>query len=87
MPASSSQKSRCVVCRVGPGSSERWYPGFTRYNAACAWALLGDKEHAITSLEAAVSSGFTFNRQVIAADPDFASIKEDPRFRRIVEAQ
>jgi dienelactone hydrolase len=57
-----------------------YYPAFAFYNAGCSWALAGERERALTSVEKAVATGFVTDRRGMANDPDFASIKDDPRF-------
>ena len=34
------------------------YPGFAFYNAGRSWALAGDRDRALTSVEKAVATGF-----------------------------
>ena len=67
-------------------ASLRWQAATTFYNAACSWALAGERERALTSLERAVETGFITNRAAIAADPDLVSLKADPRFLKLVES-
>jgi serine/threonine protein kinase/Flp pilus assembly protein TadD len=50
-----------------------------RYNVACLYALEGEKDKAITCLEAAVNSGFA-HRDWVDHDPDLDSLRDDPRF-------
>jgi adenylate cyclase len=63
----------------------RWYPFITLYNAGCSWALAGDRERALGALERAVATGFYQDRRAIANDPDLISVRDDPRFRKLVE--
>jgi dienelactone hydrolase len=62
-----------------------YYPGFAFYNAGCSWALAGDRDRALISVEKAVGTGFISDRRAMANDPDFASIKDDPRFVKLME--
>ena len=62
-----------------------WNVAVTLYNAACAWALAGDQDRALRNLEKALATGFITDRKPIPNDPDFASLKDDPRFRRLIE--
>lgn len=70
---------------------ERWLDGFlARQNRtwvngflAAASARRGEKEKALAHLEAAAASNNVFMGQLDF--PDFDSIREEPRFRRIVE--
>jgi acetyl esterase/lipase len=65
----------------------RWMPALTLYNAACSWALAGESDRALQDLERALATGFITDRNSVAADPDFASLREDPRFRKLVEGR
>lgn len=49
------------------------------YNAACALALLGRSDEALTTLESAVGAGFA-NLGLLATDSDLASLRDEPRF-------
>jgi TolB-like protein/tetratricopeptide (TPR) repeat protein/tRNA A-37 threonylcarbamoyl transferase component Bud32 len=53
------------------------------YAAACTLAVLGLGERAIEVFGRAIDEGFG-NRQWIEEDPDFDSIRDDPRFRAIL---
>jgi transcriptional regulator GlxA family with amidase domain len=53
------------------------------YNLACIQAMKGHADQAIASLEQAVASGFK-TKYLLDGDPDLASIRPDPRFRRLV---
>jgi tetratricopeptide (TPR) repeat protein len=52
------------------------------YRAACAYALASQREEAIASLQKAFGAGFR-NRAAIDHDPDLASIRDDPRVKKI----
>jgi len=54
------------------------------YNAACAYALLGDEEKALDNLEKAIGMGYK-HKQWLSHDADFDFVRESPRFRRILE--
>jgi tetratricopeptide (TPR) repeat protein len=55
------------------------------YNIACALALMGDADGALIYLDRALAAGFTAFDHA-RADPDLASIREDPRFERILSS-
>jgi TolB-like protein len=57
---------------------------FTRYYAACVYALRGDVETTLAMLErcAAERRAFTFERARI--EPEFDAVRDDPRFARLV---
>ena len=70
------------ICRAGvatiPGDAT-WH-----YNLACALAYRATPDAALDELERAISFGFR-NADAIAADKDFARIKDVPRFAELVE--
>lgn len=53
------------------------------YNLACLDALSGRPDAAFKNLDVAVSAGFD-DDTTLAAEADFASIRNDPRFARVV---
>jgi TolB-like protein/Flp pilus assembly protein TadD len=55
------------------------------YNAACLYALEGEADKAIVSLQQAVTRGFG-NRAWLEHDPDLDSLRTDPRFQELLEA-
>ncbi|MFC1475625.1 protein kinase [Candidatus Zixiibacteriota bacterium] len=57
-------------------------PG-VRYNVACLFALEGQKERAIDSLEKAFQAGFA-NMEWVEKDPDLASLRDDPRLQALL---
>jgi adenylate cyclase len=54
-----------------------------RYNVACLYALEGELELALKTLEDCVRLGFG-NLEWIAQDPDMAPLRNDDRFKRLV---
>lgn len=52
------------------------------YNLACALALAGKRDDALTALEQAVARGWTDGAH-LAADADLASLRDTPRFRAL----
>jgi serine/threonine protein kinase len=55
----------------------------TLYNTGCLYSVAGDKERALDCLDRAVRSGFA-QREWIANDNDWDSIRDDPRFNEIL---
>ena len=53
------------------------------YNVACMESLLGHGEDALAALEEAVTQWPAY-KELAAADDDFASLREDPRFQQLV---
>ena len=54
------------------------------YNAACSWALLGESDCALDGLERALDAGVAVG-DWIRHDPDFATLRDHPRFQAIVK--
>jgi adenylate cyclase len=54
------------------------------YNAACTYALLGDEDKAMDSLEKAVKMGWK-HKEWLSHDADFDFVRESKRFKHIVE--
>ncbi|HIE04868.1 MAG TPA: tetratricopeptide repeat protein [Candidatus Latescibacteria bacterium] len=61
-------------------------PGFkeAQYNIACAYALKGDREKAISALARAVRMGVE-DPKFVAEDPDLKPLHKDPRFWEILK--
>ena len=57
----------------------------TVYNAACAYALLGEETKALDSLEKAIEMGWK-HKEWLAHDADFDFVRETPRFKRMIES-
>ena len=64
--------------RVFPGDAT-WH-----YNLACAVSQLGKSANALNELDKAIDFGFR-NAKLIDKDPDFARIRENPRFAELVK--
>ena len=56
---------------------------YTHYIDALVSLRGGDEDDALQSLEVAVDKGYS--RQMLAADPQLASLKDDPRFTAIAD--
>jgi superkiller protein 3 len=57
---------------------------FTRYYAACAYALRGDVAPALDSLERAIEGQRRFNVARARLEPALESLRSEPRFRALV---
>jgi dienelactone hydrolase len=55
-----------------------------RYNLACGYALLGQKEKAFDWLERAIEAGLS-DRRMVETDEDLASLHGEPRFEAILK--
>ena len=55
------------------------------YNVACVYSLLGEADKAVDCLEKSVTHGWG-QREWMEHDPDLASLREHPRFRKLVHA-
>lgn len=58
---------------------------YVDYNAATAWAALGERERALQAVERAVASGYP--RHIAAADANLETLRESDRFRALTGAQ
>ena len=57
---------------------------FTRYYAAAAHALKGDVDTALVFLERAAGERRAFTIERARIEPEFASLRSDPRFQRLL---
>jgi tetratricopeptide (TPR) repeat protein len=60
-------------------------PALTWYNAACSYALAGEKETAMGLLTRAFGTGRITDREQVRNDPDLESLADDPRFAKLLE--
>ncbi|HEX7082163.1 MAG TPA: tetratricopeptide repeat protein [Gammaproteobacteria bacterium] len=58
---------------------------YVHYNAACAYALLGDTERALDALERGTEGAYVCRRSWVEHDDDLASLRNHPRFRRMLD--
>lgn len=58
--------------------------GVAMYNIGCAWALKGDSDKAFEALDKAVEHGFDSHHQFMN-DEDLSSLRDDDRFKGLVE--
>jgi serine/threonine protein kinase/tetratricopeptide (TPR) repeat protein len=66
--------------RLGRGAADP----FTKYYIACLHALRGDADSAIKYLTESLERLRTLNTIRAKSDPDFESLRDDPRFREII---
>jgi TolB-like protein/Flp pilus assembly protein TadD len=66
--------------RVRMGADEP----FTRYYCACVYALRGEREAAIASLEKAAAQRRRYTVERARGEPAFESLREEPRFRELL---
>jgi serine/threonine protein kinase/cytochrome c-type biogenesis protein CcmH/NrfG len=57
---------------------------FVLYNISCAYVLLGETDKSMDCLEKAFGQGFG-HRESIENDPDFASLRSNPRFQALMQ--
>jgi tetratricopeptide (TPR) repeat protein len=57
---------------------------FTRYYVACAYAVMGDKPHALQHLTKAIEGRRNFNAARARVEFDFDSLRDDPEFQALV---
>jgi len=55
------------------------------YNVGCVFSLLNDSDQAITCLQKALENGYGHS-EWIKNDPDLCSVRNDPRFRALIES-
>ncbi|UCG51199.1 MAG: protein kinase [Candidatus Latescibacterota bacterium] len=60
------------------------YDPATLYNAACLFCVMGEHDKTFECLEKAFDCGFS-HRDWIENDPDFRSIREDPRYQALLK--
>lgn len=58
-------------------------PAIATYNIACAHALLGNKDKAISFLQKAIEAGF-MDEEILQTDTDLDSIRDDPRVKKLL---
>lgn len=54
------------------------------YNLACSYSLVGDTDHALTTLEEAICLGYRDHEHMME-DPDLTNLKDDPRFNKLLQ--
>ncbi len=54
------------------------------YNLACSYALINDTDNALQTLEEAICLGYK-DHEHMTKDPDLSSLKNDPRFSKLLE--
>jgi tetratricopeptide (TPR) repeat protein len=57
--------------------------GIGAYNAACVYALKGDKDNAFAWLDKAVEAGFVDTNQ-LGSDSDMDKLRDDERFKKVI---
>jgi len=73
---------KAAVPQLSPAEAELF--SYALYNEACAEALYGSKEKAISLLEESLQAGFP-RREEIAGDKDFKSLHDEPKFKAILD--
>jgi adenylate cyclase len=56
----------------------------TIYNVACLYAQLGDRDRALDLIETTIRNGFG-HKEWIENDPDLASLRNEPRFKSLLQ--
>ncbi|PHS23550.1 MAG: hypothetical protein COA85_09700, partial [Robiginitomaculum sp.] len=56
-------------------------PAFEFFRAGCIYEILGERDQALTKLEAAVKAGFPLN--YIAEEPELKTLRQDPKYHRL----
>ena len=55
-----------------------------RYNFACVLSIMGDKDEALKMLQSVLSVCGAYQLRIAQTDTDFANIRDDPRFTRMI---
>jgi serine/threonine protein kinase/Tfp pilus assembly protein PilF len=71
-----AEVEKAVACEPNDAS--------TLYNAACTYGLLGFKKEALSMLKRAIQNGY-WHFDLIARDPDFKSLHEEPEFQLLIK--
>ena len=58
----------------------------TLYNLACLFSLWAKKDDALANLEKAIAADEK-NRQMARTDTDLDNIRDDPRFKKLVQTE
>lgn len=66
--------------RLAKGADEP----FTRYYAACAYAMMGDKKRALEHLRKAIEGRRNFNAARARVEVDFESLRDNPKFQELI---
>jgi len=56
-------------------------PAFELYRAGCIYEIMGERDQALTQLEAAVKAGFPLH--YIAEEPELRKLRQDPNYHRL----
>ena len=62
------------------------HPGEVAYDLACAYARQGKEREAISELRRGLSLGYR-DQEHMAADPDLDSLRDDPDYLRLMQAE
>ena len=54
------------------------------YNVACTYSLLGEEDNAIDLLDRAIKQGYG-HRAWLTHDPDLAPLRDNPRFKQLLD--
>lgn len=80
LSAKKHQEAIAAFTEAAKGTAQR---GVALYNLACCYAITGEKDKAIDAVGRAIEAGM---RQKVSyqGDPDFAAIRDDPRFQQLI---
>ena len=78
--ASLSEATDVFEARVRLGADD----AFTRYYAACAYALKGQKDVALASLERAIRMRPDYTKARARVEPELESLRAEPAFRQMI---
>lgn len=91
-----AQLGACVHARAGNRQETiRWIEralwvdpndAQAQYNVACAWAIIGEADRALDTLESWSMQGGILSKNWLERDPDLISIRSHPRYKKLLES-
>jgi hypothetical protein len=79
------QRGTEAVSAMGTASAPLWQQGYVRFLLARTHLLAGDAEGAIDQLEHLLREPSRYSSGWLRIDPTFASLRDHPRFQRLLE--
>lgn len=80
----STDRNRDAVASYEKAIAKGAPEGYVRYNIACAYSKLGEKEKALDAIERACDLGFG-RAHMLRSDKDFDPIRTEDRFKKLLD--